>query len=321
MSKKTKIFSSIMLLCFAIGFLFIFFAKQLHLNMVEAQNQNTLTLEVSTSQNKYLESEPIPLLIKISNQTTIPIKWKGMVINETLLLGKDVNFLVRRQGNELIRYNGMNHSGDIFPGTKVLQPNESIEVTSLLYDHLSEKLFPQSGNYHLQIEFSYDDFSFGQKQDIVIISKPINIQIDKPKGSNLIAYSYLKNIQSVLDRADSDQIRQLRKQFADKYKESVYWKYVTYDLANSYLAIGDDEKAEREFLRLVDVDFLYSKKVEEQISKLDSKLGRHTPNPGRKKSAFDKNPPVAVENSVRKIEPIVPTENPPILIPIPNPTP
>lgn len=221
---------------FVAGFTAIILFQHLHSKTVEAQNQATLTLQVSASQNRYLQLEPIPFNFKLSNQTTIPIKWDGMIIDGTLVFDKNVNFLVRGDDNNIIRHTGIDHSIDMITAGEVSLIGKNKEVKNLLSGNLLESLFPQPGSYQLQFEFTYRDFTYGQRRDVTILSNPVMIEITEPRGRNKLAYDYLKNVYEPVNRRGkvNDKI-QVRQHFVDNFNDSVYGKYLTFNLASSYM--------------------------------------------------------------------------------------
>lgn len=258
---------------------FAFVSWLLKSDVAKAQNQDRLTLEASTSQDKYVQLEPIPFSFKISNRTTLPITWVGMIYEDQFVFDKEVNFLVRGEGNELVRHKGANRSGDFFPSSEVLQAGESKETRNLLEGRLLESLFPQPGNYQLQFEFTYSDFSGGHRRDLTILSNPVNIKIIEPKGVNLAAYNYLKTTyESVYRSGTYDEVTRMKQHFADNFSGSVYWRYIVFDLANSYSWSDKYEKAEREFLKIADTEFYHSRDLRKRLREVGERLGKSYPN-------------------------------------------
>ena len=95
---------------------------------------------------------------------------------------------------------------------------------------------------------------------------------------------------------------------------------MTFNLADIYFATGQDEKAEREYLKISDIEFYYSKKINQRFSILVRKLGRdrRTPKPGRIIHINDSGPiPIPVPTPV----PIPLPDDAPVLISVPNPSP
>lgn len=276
-----------------------------------AQNQNRLTLEISTSKVEYLQLEPIPLTLKLSNQTNNPINWNG-----NLDFGENIEFLVKPINSNEIRVKNRSVETPIM-NTKTILPDKEIVKQNLMDGESAERLLRQPGQYQMKIEFNYIDFSNSERQNVTITSNPIIIIIAAPNGNNLQAYNYLKQVyEPVNNGGDINEIISKRKYFADNFESSIYWKYLTFRLAKTYLLINKYAEAEQEFYRISDLDFFYDKEIAEQLQSLSRKLGR--PIPRSKRSLNLNNVPVAVPIPVPTIYNGSPI-NPPVLIPIPNP--
>ncbi|HEX8195600.1 MAG TPA: hypothetical protein VF571_05260 [Pyrinomonadaceae bacterium] len=285
---------------------------------VTAQSNAKLTLEVSSDKNSYLQFEPIPLFFKLSNENTIPVKWSGY-----LAISKNIYFLVRRDGGSENRFHGP--ESEMIMDWETLQPGKHKEQENLLNQYLGEQIFPQPGRYQVRVEFNYLDSTFGQLQRVKTMSNPITIDIQEPTGNDRQAYNFFKNtFEPVYKRFDQNEMLRLLQQFADNpnFKTTVYWKYIVYDLASIYFDKGENEKAEREFLRVARINFYHSKRVRDGIMEVARKLNRITPadRPAGRLTTLPPDAPIVGPATM----PIGPTGrpqgNPPILIPIPSPT-
>lgn len=288
---------------------------------VAAQNP-TLNLELSSVQNSYLLLEPIPFNFNLSNKNTVPIKWNGLPA-----LGHDLSLLTRAENGGEFRCCARADFADIIPDTEVMQPSENKRTSSLIGDFVAERLFPRAGRYELQVEFKYLDFSFGYRLEQKILSNPITIEIREPSGNDRRAYDYLKNTyQPVRRGGNAEEKTRMQQYFVHNFRDTVYWKYITFELAEQYAFQNEHAKAEQEYFKLIDLDFYYSKKVKSELARLAVKLGRPTP--------LSKHPlgaPLTVlppdAPTLRPIPPIkavvnpTPSGPPPVLIPIPNPKP
>lgn len=292
--------------------------QQLQLTPIKAQSQAQLTLMINTSQNKYVQLEPVPLNFRLLNQSTIPITWNGI----PMLGGRDIDILARTTNGNEVRWSGKRNNIDGVVDTEVMQPEKSKETNNLIDEEIADKLFPQPGRYQVRVEFNYLDLSNGQQQNITIVSNSILIDIDEARGNNRRAYDYLKQIYKPANNGGNiTEIIRLQKYFTDNFSNSVYWTYLTYKLANTYLLVGDYEKAEHEFLKISEIDFYYSKQVEKKFELLSRKLGRDRRNPDRLR-ATPVNAPVAPRPM--PVPPIIPVpfpNNPPVRIQIPTPVP
>ncbi len=112
-----------------------------------------------------------------------------------------------------------------------------------------------------------------EKQQIKILSNSISINIVEPEGINRQAYEYIKGRINAVRQSSNYQAKiQIEQEFVDRHRNSVYAKYIIFNLAHTYQAMGDDRKALREFCKVSGEEFHYSKEVEKTVLKIDKKL-------------------------------------------------
>ncbi len=111
--------------------------------------------------------------------------------------------------------------------------------------------------------------------------------------------------------------------FVDKFPNTAYWKYVAFDLAYGYLRLKDYEKAEREFYNISDLDFYYTESVKQSLREINNQYFHRANYRTKRQSVPDLVIPRQITNIPPGYTPIYnpPTENPPVLIPIPNANP
>jgi hypothetical protein len=312
---KTKAFGLVALLGIIASVMIICF-QQLHLNIAKAQSETPLTLEISTPQHKYLQFEPIVIDLKLSNQTTDPINWNG----DLHIGGNNINLLMRSANGNEVRWKGDKANVDIVLDSEVLQAGKHKEIQNLIDARFAEQLFSQPGRYQFRVEFNYIGLTYNQRQNVTIVSNPITIDIDEPKGKERIAYGYLKqNYQRVIDGGNIVEKTRVLQHFVDNFSNTPYGKYIIFDLGNTYLSAKEYEKAEEAFYQISDVDFYYSKQVGKHLGELAGKLKR--PSPRTKRPPDYSNAPVG--RPMPAITPVrtgpVPTPIVPIYIPNANP--
>jgi hypothetical protein len=319
LTVKTKAFGLVALLGIIAPIMIICF-QQLHLNIAKAQSETPLTLEISTPQHKYLQFEPIIIDLKLSNQTTDPINWNG----DLHIGGNNINLLMRSANGNEVRWKGDKGNVDIVVDSEVLQAGKNKEIQNLIDARFAEQLFPQPGRYQFRVEFNYTGLTYNQRQNVTIVSNPITIDIDEPKGKERIAYGYLKqNYQRVLDNGNIVEKTRVFQHFVDNFSNTAYGKYIIFDLGKAYLEAKEYEKAEEAFYQISDVDFYYTKHVGEQLGKVTRELRR--PTVRTKRPYVDPDPPVG--RILPSVTPVVtgplPTPMVPIYIPNahPNATP
>lgn len=317
--EKSLIFNlifKITALVFVFSGVFIGLYHQSTASVVEATTNDLLNIRISTPQIKFVQHEPIPLTFRLSNLTAHPISWEGL-----LDFGDRVNLVMRTTNGVETRYKG--DRGLSYPSVsfEVMQPGENKEVQRLIDESFAERLFPQPGLYQFQAEFIYFDSSSGERERKLIISDPIIVEIEEPRGRNLLAYRYLRNVLApTLNLAERTEELRIREYFSRHFNDTIYSKYKAFELGNLYLSLGQNAKAEDEFFSISDIDFYHAKRIEIELSGLAIKLGR----PYRRTKRQP--PPVDIPFPVPRPAPTAIIHNPPppdgpVLIPIPNPTP
>lgn len=288
--------------------------QQLLPSMVKAQGETLLTLEISTPQRKYVQFEPILIDLKLSNQTTVPIAWNGY-----LQIGsKNINLLMRAANGNEVRWKGDKGNADIIMDTEIMPTGKNQKVQNLINGKFAEQLFPQPGRYQFRVEFNYTDLTYNQAEKITIVSNPITIDIDEPKGKDRIAYDYLKQIyQRIVEGDNITEKIQVLQHFADNFSNTAYGKYIVFELGKAYLKRKEYEKAEEAFYQISDIDFYYAKQVDEHLGEIAGKL--HKPVLRTKRSPDYSNAPVGIP--MPAITPVRTNPLPTPIMPVPYPNP
>lgn len=253
----------------AFGVVSAFWSKQITSNTVKAQSEiPKLSLEISNSKDNYLRAEPVLLNIKLSNQTDQPISWRGL-----LGVGSNINFVIQDINGKKSRWEGNKYAeGSFYSILKVMHQQEEIQQPLFLNKDLVETLFSTPGQYTLQVEFVYNTDS-ETAQRTAIFSNSIIINILEPKGIDRQAYLYLKEtLDPTLSKSNTRELAQVQQEFVDKFRGSIYAKYIIVDLAATYQTLGEDEKALRELCKISGENFYFSKSVVNALNRIDAKL-------------------------------------------------
>ncbi len=214
-------------------------------DVVQAQiGMPKLSFEIAGLNSNYVLFEPIPISFKLSNQTNTAILFAA-----TLSLGQNITFLVRKEGGEEVRV-GPLHDGGMAPRFIPMQPGKYYENQPLLENGNLEATFPNSGRYEVRVEFAYYKDPLGQEKE-KILSNTIVLNITEPQGIDRQAYEYIKQtIKPAQSRHNVRELVELRQQFADNFRNSVYRKYMIVKLAGSYRVLQEYRKAERELCKI-----------------------------------------------------------------------
>jgi hypothetical protein len=234
---------------------------------VKAQSETPkLTLEVSTLQNSYLQLEPIHFKFKLSNRTNVPIKWGAS------LSLREMHFSVRGENENIRRWEirkyylhgSLNGLIDMLPG-------DEVEAEDLLDGKLAEMMFSRPGRYEVQVEYIYDIY-VPQREQIKFTANPIIIDIREPQGINRQAYDYLKGpYETARRKSDSTPLQGLRQNFVDNFSNSVYAKYMIFELGSIYRGL-ENAKAVRELCKIYNLNFYHSKRVKTMLLEINAKL-------------------------------------------------
>jgi hypothetical protein len=190
---------------------------------------------------------------------------------------------------------------------------------NLLHQSLSKMLFPNPGRYQLRVEFTHRKSVNQQGQIDTIISNPIDIRIKGPQGADVLASQHFSKINLLYQGNSLGEIVQAQQNFVNNFPNSVYRKFVAFDLANNYERLKDYEKAEREFYEISDIDFFYSEEVKRSLVELTGKLKR--PNPRSKRPVVITPIPFSTPVERPAPHPVPYPSNGPVMIPNPNANP
>lgn len=264
MLKKTKI---IVLIGTIIGVIYVGLVSELQQNNAQTETSK-LTLEISTAKTDYLQIEPVSLNLNLSNRTAQQISWNGL-----LMIGPDINFVSRNATGDEFRFEGNKYvTGLLGSSAKSMLAGEQTSQEILLDRHLAEVLFPNAGQYTLQAEFLYRPGA-ESRQQIKILSNPVSVNINEPTGINRQAYEYIKGpLEEVNSKSDLRVIVQSEEEFLNRFRNSVYAKYISVSLARTYQTLGQHEKALRELCKISKENFYYSKEVQKKVFEIDSIL-------------------------------------------------
>ncbi len=275
MSRKSFLVFFVSIICF----LSVFRSEKIISNAVEAQNQSArLSLEISNSQESFLQGEPVLIDLKLSNQTNQSISWRGRlgsISHTTFVTTNDAGVQSRFDGNKYM-------TGSYVLLSRIMQPEEQFQKASILGEDLVEELFPSPGQYNLQTEFVYDGNAEGERR-IKILSNSIPINIVEPQGIDKQARKHIKEKikgYKLKTREDTRALAKLKQEFVDKYRNSVYAKYIIFDLGITYETIGEDAKALRELCSIYDEKFYYFEDIEKIVLRIDGRVNPVVWGPG-----------------------------------------
>lgn len=208
------------------------------------------------------------LNLNLSNRTAQPISWNGL-----LMIGPDINFVSRNAAGDEIRFEGNKYVTGLFGSSvKSMLAGEQTRQEILLDRHLAEVLFPNAGQFTLQAEFLCRRDAEGG-QPMKITSNSVSVNVSAPTGINRQAYDYIKGpLEEVNSKSDLRAIVQSEEEFLNRFRNTVYAKYISVSLARTYQTLGQNEKAFRKLCKISNENFYYSKEVQKKVFEIDSIL-------------------------------------------------
>lgn len=225
-----------------------------------------LTFELEAPKGSVLLLEPIPLTMKLSNQTQsgifghLGIGFVGPQVK--LIVTKPSGATVETDQLSPIQVNGAFSQREISPG-------ESREVTDVLSVNL-DTLFNQPGDYQIQAAIS------GGAEWKELRSNPVTINLQKPVGLELTAFKFIQDSGGAgyfftglpLPKGDADAVLL---EFVGKFSDTGYGSFANYAMGIRYLAKKNFAEA-RFFLEKVQTspEFTFSKEVKEQLQKIEA---------------------------------------------------
>ncbi len=269
MPIKTK--ALLVITCFVSIFCFltVFRSEWITSNVATAQtNSSRLSLELSKSQDNHLRGEPISFTLKLSNQTNQPISWKGKLSGTS-----HINLIATNADGVETRFEGKNY---VQPSTyipiRVMQPGEQVQESWLLETELLDRFFLNAGTYSFRVEFEYHTGVPGEPKT-KITSNPISINVVQPQGINLQAYQYIREkFGASSHQLNTHAVTELRQEFVNRFRNTVYAKYIIVKLGDNYEVLGEDAKAVRELCKISGENFHHTDRVEKTVRAIGARL-------------------------------------------------
>lgn len=272
LAHKSFLPSIVFTTCLCLIFAFFFLANKKGFAQTQTSNSanqtsnfTNLKLEISTTKHKFVESEAIPFIMKLKNETREPI------IGHTAFdLTSHLTYLrIRRpDGSEIVENHFSATPKSIGLKTQTIAPGEKFENKDLLRYKLNEML-PQTGKYEIQamlIATNGIDKAY---------SNTISIEITPASGIDLAALNFIKTSPAYkifLGKGGTGNVQAIRDYeiFAEDFASSVYADYAAFSLGLFYLTTRDYRKAEKYFRKLKDKEnFHYRERAKKYLEEIE----------------------------------------------------
>ncbi len=189
-----------------------------------------LTLEITSTKQEFVQLEPIPLILKLSNKTQYPIVARTAL---DLSAGFIELYTIRENGEPVKIQNLTPIRGLVVVRPGTIKPGESFQTKELLTLDL-DKIFRQAGSYQIDAVLRNGE----GKQEIK--SNRLTARIVEPVGLDLQPFNYIKKYAnpsyffSGLGLHDSKQAQDVLKGFVVNFRDSSYGDYGALRLGSFY---------------------------------------------------------------------------------------
>jgi len=206
-----------------------------------------LTLNVTTSKQSFVMLEPIPLTLRVSNDTKFPVYGHAALDFES----ERVRLYVRPQGQQEGYWATQLsiETGYTIVDLEPFAPGETHQRTNVLMVSL-DRLFPQPGRYELTVALL-------ATVGVDIKSDPIEIVIRPPRGRDADAMRFIQSTRKAgyflaggslfVEPESEEQLQTL----ADEFADTLYATYADYALGAFYQQKGMPAQAAARLQRVV----------------------------------------------------------------------
>ncbi|MGI9108237.1 MAG: tetratricopeptide repeat protein [Pyrinomonadaceae bacterium] len=222
-----------------------------------------LTLELSSTKNRFVRLEPIPVTFTLSNQTEKEIRGHASLSLSSLYL----DLYIQHNSGEMQKIDGLTKESRYFGVTSSnIRQGERFRRRHLLSLNL-DNLFPETGVYRLQVVFQDDSLKEMIKSNI------IDINIVEPTGVDLEAFNYLSQVDtSDFFEGVTNSSPEKAVEFVARFGDSSYGPYAIYQLGQFHFLKGDYPEAMRLLGKLAgQSDFVFSDQVLDYLNKSKDK--------------------------------------------------
>jgi len=234
---------------------------------VSAQKFQDFTLVLESPKTKYVELQPIPLVITLKNDTRAPL-----VGHVALEFGASFMHLYIDDPDGPHEVPVSMFTLDVVASPRVFQPGEQIKRTTGLHFRLN-KTFPNPGTYRLHLQLRSLD---GTE---TVSSKPMELEIVKPDGLDAQALQYIRDhsepayfFTGVRAVRNPEQLQVLEK-FVALYGDSSYADDASFALGEVQSAMGDYQKARATFEKLLKkTNYAFAAEVSDSLKSVEERL-------------------------------------------------
>jgi len=232
-----------------------------------------LTLTIATPKKKYVELQPIPIVVTLRNDTnTTLVGHSALAFNSGhLKLSVDAGDGPQEIGQLSLA------QGKVLASVNEFKPGEEVTITDRLNFNLN-KIFPRPGTYKVQASLTSSDW----KENV--LSKPVEIEIVQPVGLDAQALEFIRNYDvpaffftgaHVMN--DHEKFRALEN-FVTLYGQSAYGDEASFLLGEVQFAKREYERARPHFEKLSKKsDYAFAKEASEYLKRIEREEKKDRP--------------------------------------------
>jgi hypothetical protein len=271
MKKVSKYFSCTAIILLTILAINLIALTRNQISFPNDSDFSKLKLEISSTKKEFLQLEPIPIVLTLSNKTP-----QRIVGHSAINISQNyVKLFVSQNGGAMQEIETLTLNRKLVVAMpKEIGPGEHYQSKQLLTLNL-DGIFPHPGTYQIQAVLMDTD---GKKK---IKSDQLNIRIVEPQGLDNQAFEYIKsqgessNFFYGVDLPGSKNTPELMEAFSSQFAESVYGDYAAFILGEFYFYKEEFEKASKKFDKVAKKqDFVFADKAKDYLAKAREKLGK-----------------------------------------------
>jgi hypothetical protein len=231
----------------------------------QALSFSDLTLNVETTKDEFAQLEPIPITIRLINQTSHP----AMGHSALDFSNNFIKVFFSRGEGQMREVENLSpvRANTAAPSVRI-EPGGRFESTQVLSFNL-DKNFLQPGVYQIQLTLS------DSKWNEEIKSNLITIRVVRPEGINLQAFEYIKHVGAAsyffsgIGFPSQEQQRNVLEDFTYRFGESIYGPYAEFSLGELYFYEKDYKKAAQRLGKVAKrPEFALADKAEKYLNKI-----------------------------------------------------
>ena len=231
-------------------------------------NFSSLSWELSSPREEYVELEPIQIVLTLCNKMQQP----ALGHDSIELVNNHVKLFVQHENGERQKVRQLSTIlKHIRVTPQLVKPGECHQAKDLLSLNLPE-VFPHHGTYQIQAVVNEAQ---GNEE---IPSNLITIRIVKPSGRDLSAYNYIKGKDGNLfftgfQKSGAEKVKDRLEEFVSVYGDTTYVDYADFLLGEIYFGQKDYKKAVKHFSKLeVKPHFVLSEKASKYLKKIKERI-------------------------------------------------